>query len=231
MPGRVSRFKSIKTQLVRIFSGSGPEAGLAFMASVAPRELINPLFSLLLHPDPQIKWRTVQGFGMAVSRLAGEDMEAARIVVRRLMWQLNDESGGIGWGCPESLGEIVASHERLAEEFHQVLISYIRPEGNFLEYLPLRRGALWGVARAAEMRPGLMTGAAETLAGYCRSGDAEECALAARALGFLRSRKAVPLLEGLVLDGREVYLYTDGELRVFSVGGIAREALRRVEDS
>lgn len=25
-------------------------------------------------------------------------MDSARIVMRRLMWSLNDESGGIGWG-------------------------------------------------------------------------------------------------------------------------------------
>ena len=44
-----------------------------------------------------------------VSRLADSDMEAARVIMRRLMWNLNDESGGIGWGSPEAMGEILAA--------------------------------------------------------------------------------------------------------------------------
>ena len=31
------------------------------------------------------------------------------------MWTLNDESGGIGWGSPEVMGEILAAHKGLAE--------------------------------------------------------------------------------------------------------------------
>jgi len=37
--------------------------------------------------------------------------------MRRLMWNLNDESGGIGWGNPEAMGEILACHEALANEY------------------------------------------------------------------------------------------------------------------
>ncbi len=76
-----------------------------------------------------------------MANFAEEDMESARVIMRRLMWSLNDESGGIGWGSPEAMGEIIASHDGLAKEYAHVLISYVWEEGNFLEYEPLQRGA------------------------------------------------------------------------------------------
>jgi len=52
--------------------------------------------------------------GRVVSSLAEKDMESARVVMRRLMWNLNEESGGIGWGCPEAMGETMARSAPLA---------------------------------------------------------------------------------------------------------------------
>lgn len=228
MPNHPARSRQIKTEMARVFSEMDTEACRTFLASLSPRKAVNPLFSLLLHPEPLVKWRAVQGFGIVVERLAEESMEAGRTVLRRMMWQLNDESGGIGWGCPEGMGEILAVHAGLAEEFHQVLISYIREDGNFLEYGPLRRGALWGVGRAAEKRADLMEKASEPLLGFCRSEDAEECALAARALGRLKARAALPLLEVLRADTREVVLFLDDTLRPWRVGEVAGEAFDRL---
>ena len=92
--------------------------------------------------------------GQVVSNLADTDMESARVVMRRLIWNLNDESGGIGWGSPEAMGDIMACHQRLAEEYHRLLISYVRPEGNFLEHPQLQKGLLWGLARLARSTAG-----------------------------------------------------------------------------
>ena len=74
--------------------------------------------------------------------------------MRRLMWNLNDESGGIGWRArPEAMGEIVARSERLADEYGHILISYLDPDGNYLEHPLLQRGLLWGIGRFAHARP------------------------------------------------------------------------------
>jgi len=78
------------------------------------RQVINPLFSFLCHSDQKVKWRAVTAMGVVVSNLAKKDMESARIIMRRLMWSLNDESGGIGWGAPETMAEIMACHKELA---------------------------------------------------------------------------------------------------------------------
>jgi hypothetical protein len=90
------------------------------------------------------------------ARLAIDNMEEARVVVRTLMWNLTEECGTIGWGMPEAFGEILAQHAGLAKEFAHVLVSYIREDGNYLEFEPLQRGAVWGIARLAEAHPNLV---------------------------------------------------------------------------
>ena len=104
--------------------------------------------------------------------------------MRRLMWMLNDESGGIGWGAPEAMAEAMACHPRLAEEYVRILLSYIREDGNFLEYEPLRRGALWGIGRLARVYPEMLIelDAARYIRPYPEPDDPLSRSLSARAL-------------------------------------------------
>jgi hypothetical protein len=91
--------------------------------------------------------------GRVVAAMATEKPEQARIVMRRLMWSLNDESGGIGWGAPEAMGEIMARNKTLAREYRNILVSYTNPQGNYLEYEPLRQGADWAMDRVRGVYP------------------------------------------------------------------------------
>jgi len=117
------------------------DQSLDALCQLPARQVINPLFSLLLSSDEKVRWRAITTMGAVVAKLADEDMESARVIMRRLMWSLNDESGGIGWSAPEAMGEIIASDEGLAKEYASVMISYVQEDGNFLEYEPLQRGA------------------------------------------------------------------------------------------
>ena len=147
--------RHLKEKIRKLLLQQNIESGLAEIGRMPARKAINPLFSFLCSLDELLKWRAVTAMGEVVNRLAGVEMESARVIMRRYMWQLNDESGGIGWGCPEAMGEIMARNENLAGEFWCILISYIRPDGNFLEHAGLQRGALWGVGRLAHARPHL----------------------------------------------------------------------------
>jgi hypothetical protein len=80
-------------------------------------------------------------------------MEKARILMRRIMWNLNDESGGIGWGSPEAMGEILSKSPELAGEFKSILFSYLDPKGNFIEHEALQRGVLWGIGTYVKASP------------------------------------------------------------------------------
>lgn len=151
--------KKVKEEIISILSREDISGSLSDILSMPAKSVLSPLFSALLNPQELARWHAVTAMGQVVSRLADEDIEQGRIVMRRLMWSLNDESGGIGWGAPECMGEIMALHLKLAREFHPILFSYLveREDGadNFLEYLPLRKGAFWGLSRLTIERPDL----------------------------------------------------------------------------
>jgi hypothetical protein len=123
---------------------------------IAPGKMINPLLCFLFETNEVIRWRAVRGVGITVSAIAEKALEPARTIMRRLIWSLNDESGGIGWGAPEAMGEIMAENEALACEYHRILVSYIDENGNRLENDELERGVMWGINRLAQKRPYLL---------------------------------------------------------------------------
>jgi len=120
-----------------------------------PRQVINPLVGALCRDDVT-RWKAVAAIGRVVARIAEEDLERARVVIRRFMWMLNEESGGMAWGVPEAMAESLACQRQLAEEYTSILISYIWPEGNYLEYPPAQRGVVWGIGRLAKVHPDLI---------------------------------------------------------------------------
>lgn len=217
--------RALKRKVFDLLNSADFKAALEELKEYPARKVINPLFSFLLSNDEQTRWRAVTAMGSVVANLATQNMESARVIMRRLMWMLNDESGGIGWGAPEAMGEIIASHEGLAKEYVRVLISYINEDGNFLEYEPLQRGAVWGVGRAAQKRPDLVQDAVPHLLSSLRSPDAGIRGLAAWAAGLLGAKQARPQVEALFVDNAEISLYLDGKLDRRSLSNIAKEAL------
>ena len=149
-------YKQLKRQVSEILSSDNWESRWDELIAINPQKLIAPLFSALYSSDPRIKWHAVSCFGRVTSELASDNMERARIVMRRCIWNLNDESGGIGWGSPEVMAETMTNNLQLANEYHKILCSFIQDkEGadNFLEYPPLRSGAYWGIARLSQVLP------------------------------------------------------------------------------
>ncbi len=196
--------------------------------------LVNPLFSALYRPEERLRWHTVTIFGEVLARLAEKDMEAARIVMRRYLWSLNDESGGIGWGAPEAMAEAMCHHQGLCDEYLHMLISYMLPDGpldhqdgNFLELPALQQGLLWGVCRLAEKRQALMVqqGIVSDLLPYIQSPDATVRGLAAKTIGLLDGSVRDDLLQQLLEDNEEVRLYHDGEISVCTVSQLTGKYL------
>lgn len=200
------------------------------LSKLPPRRVINTLIASLCNDDEEIKWRAISAMGFIVSNIAAKDMESARTVMRRLIWSLNDESGGIGWGAPETMGEIMACNEGLAGEFAHILVSYIREDGNYIEYQPLQRGVVWGIGRLAQVRPGLLREKDTTrfLEPYLGSSDPAIRALAAWAIGLLGVGGSSSRLEALLTDDTEVQLYMDRKLAVCRVSEITAEALASI---
>ena len=149
--------------------------------------------------------------------------------MRRLIWQLNDESGGIGWGCPEAMAEAMAQNERLAEEYGCLLISYIQPQCNYLEHESLQRGVLWGIGRLARSRFHWVRDAAALLLPYMESVDPVLRGLAAWAAAPIAGRESIAKLRQLLNDPAEFSIYCDGRTVKHSVGRLAEAALAAAE--
>jgi hypothetical protein len=166
--------------------------------------------------------------GRVVSRQAEEDMADARVIMRRLMWNLNDESGGIGWGSPEAMGEIMACSPPLAREYRHIAISHIDPEGNFLEHEGLQQGALWGIGRLFHARPETGAGCNDLLIPFLRAPDAPRRGLAAWAAIPLASKALQEPLEALAGDSSVLQIYENMSLVQKQVGELAGMALRHL---
>lgn len=206
------------------------EGALDRLTDLPLQKIVNPLFGFLLDKEELIRWRAVSAMGQVVSSMADANMESARVIMRRLMWQLNDESGGIGWGVPEAMGEIMAKHEKPAMEYANILMSYACVRQNFLEHEVLQRGVLWGIGRLAEVRPERLVGVNADIMPFLDSADAVHRGYAVWALGNLRSPEAAESLARLVDDFSSIAFY-DCEnylLTRTTVGALARTALLRI---
>jgi len=209
------------------------------LAGFAAKDAVNALLSAICRSEERLRWNAVAAMGWTVARLADEEMEEARIIMRRLLWSLNEESGGIGWGAPEAMAEIFCCCEGLAEEYAHMLLSYMRPDGgqphqdgNFLEHETLQRGLLWAAGRLAQCRRelALAKGMADDLPQYLDSSDGAVRGLAARAAGLLLDRCPERLHE-LTADRATLRLYEDGRIRTATVAELAAQALDRLSVS
>ncbi len=223
--------RGLKKKIKEKLHSDRPDAVLSFLESVAPREAITPLISALYSQDQCVRWNAIAALGRVLARMAqDDDMEHARTIMRRFIWSLNDESGGIGWGAAEAMAEAMVQHKGLYEEYARILLSYIREDGNYLEYPPLRRGALWGLGRLGHVRPSLLReiGTRAYLLDYLQDSDAQSRALAAWALGAVGETDDIPSIERLLDDREPVDIYIDGRLRHMTVGQVARQAIERL---
>jgi HEAT repeat protein len=220
--------RTLKKEIVSRLEARDLAGVIALLRHSSGRQLVNPLIGCLCHRDEMVKWLAVSALGRVVAGVADQDLEAGRVVMRRFMWMLNDESGGIGWGVPEAMAEVMACHAGLADEFHQVLVAQMREDGNYLELEMLQRGLMWGLGRLAQVRPELLRKreAPRYLLPYLESGDAEVRGRAAWALGLLGAGEAADALVKLIDDRGEATIYQQEKLTVHTVGDLAMAALQ-----
>ena len=155
--------------------------------------------------------------------------------MRRFLWSLNDESGGIGWGAPEAMAEIMFHCTLLRREYLHMLISYMREdgeekfqEGNYLELPLLQRGLLWGIGRLCQGHRSEMVARQITgdLIAYLSSPDHQVVGLAIWCLGILGENLAASKISTFLNHPGEVRLFLDNTLKTVTVAKLAEEGLR-----
>lgn len=179
------------------------------LKKIPNEQLVGHLFSHFYHKDDLVKFRSIAAMGDLGSRLEKQNIEKARIVLRRIMWNLNDESGGIGWGSPEAMGEILSQCPELAMEFKSILLSYLDPDGNYLEHEMLQRGVLWGIGTYLESSPlDLNRRTKGLLFGFLHSPDPIKRGYAVRALVNAKRFGCIIVPENIVKDTHRVDIFS-----------------------
>jgi hypothetical protein len=230
---KVSR-RDIKRHILELLEQSRLEEIYHFFETNPQHLVLNSLFGALCNPVETVRWNSICSFGLVVPSLAEKNIEDARIVMRRFLWSLNDESGGIGWGAPESLAEIMCHCRQLRHEYLHILISYmcrdgeeIFQDGNYLELPMLQRGLIWGVGRLSQYHLDEMAkqNIVENVVCYLSSPDKNVAGMALWTLGLLNAQSTRGEISAFIGRSDLVAIFRDNFLREVEIGHLAEEAL------
>lgn len=231
----MARMRTHKQLIREWLEGDDWQKHLSALAAMDGRESTGPLLSLLLLGGDMTA-RAAVGLGVAVAALAEQEPEAARNILRRFLWHMNEESGNIGWGIPEAFAEVLARNARMAKEFHSILLSYIVDTGrddNFCDHGVLRRSCYWAVGRLAQARPDLCGRALPWLIKGLDDKDIPCRGMAAWALAQLPPQlEAAPALRRLAESPEDVgnglcFVFDGQAVREYTVRELAQKALQR----
>lgn len=225
----MSRFRRVKKEIRALLAAPDWQERLDELDNWTPGEIVPPLLSLRLDKDETVRWRSVTAFGITAARMADASMEKARVLMRTCMWYMNEESGNLGWTIPNFMGDAMARHTRLADEYNTILASYIFCEeecdGNYLDHPELRRDVFWGLARLAEKRPELVSPWERFLVAALDDSDPYNRGYAAWVLGLIKGESGLDALSKMVGDSTEIRTFIDGELVDVTVGDLAAKAV------
>lgn len=175
-------------------------------------QAVSVLQLLLFDEDELLCWRAVEGLGRAAAVLARGGLEPVRELMRRLLWLMNDESGGLLWHGPQCLAAVIANVPALAPEFGDILAS-------FLEEEPFRTGTRWGLWRISAVSPEVVRAAGAELVRTL--GDPDPAVRGHAVLALRAAGAAVPDVAG----DRGAFAYFDprsGALLSTTVADAAR---------
>jgi hypothetical protein len=158
------------------------------------------LTSLTYDGDELLRWRAIEAVGRVAGMQAKSNMERIRDFIRRQLWLMNDESGGVGWHSPELIGEILVNVPALIPEYAALLPSYLREE-------PFQRGAHLAVFRVASIDPKPFVDSASKLDDSLDDLDPVIRAYAALALRAIRGSLNGDAVRKLKADKRKLPLY------------------------
>jgi hypothetical protein len=208
---------------VRTLLEEGRLDAIAERAS-ASRRVLGTLLSLTYDADPTLAWRAVEATGVAAARIADDDPAPVREHLRRLLWLISEESGGICWRAPEAMAEIVARRPEAFADYVPI-VAHLLVETAEEDLAHFRAGMLWALGRLGRLAA---DGAGDVLPLVVAALDHADARVRGAAvwclgrLGHVEPLAARPLLTG---DGGVLELPRDGALRPVTVAELVAEAL------
>jgi len=203
---------------------AGDDAGLLAFAR-RERRTLSYLTALTYDHDPALVWAAIRAFGLAAAQLAERDPDFVRQHLRRLVWLLNDESGGIGWRAPEALGAIIAARPDCFGDYIPILVSLLDMEAG--DAVRFRAGYLWAIGRLAQVAPEPASQALPWVLPALDDPDPQVRGLALWCLGQFSPLPDLPLqkLRDLAQDAAVLTIFSGDSLQSTSVAALAQALL------
>lgn len=193
------------------------------------RKVLSLLVRMAYDKDTLVGWRAIKAIGLASKTLVKTDYDFLRETIRKLLWSLSDESGGIGWAAPEILGEIVsADPERFSDIIPLIAEVYDIEEKVF------RPGILYALGKIAEVSPELVI----PFRGLIKRALSEEGEPLSRvfALDLLKTLKSrlgkedmdnlADIMQNLMTDHSESWVYKNDRFTCIEIGEHIQSVLK-----
>ncbi len=209
------------------------DLGAVLTLGLRSRKVLSVLVRLAYDKETLVGWRAIKAIGRVASVFVMNNYDFLRETVRKLLWSLSDESGGIGWAAPEILGEIVsADPKKMADVVPLIAEAY------FLEEKVFRPGVLYALNRIAETCPEAVSPFGQIVL----KGLSEEDPLAriyALELAGRLGAQVIPenreqisgLIKGLMRDKAEAWVYKNAGFEGIEVAEIAKDIYERLSFS
>ena len=186
-------------------------------AAERKKSVLGRLVPRMFDPDPEVGWRAVEAMGLAADRIARTDPDYVREHLRRLLWLLSEESGGLCWRAPEGMAEIVRRNPQLFADYFPIVTSLIVSMAEEdLEHF--RAGALWAIGRLGLPPEGLDEEVLAAVVSALDNHDAQVRGMAVWCLGQIGRAPLLAARPDLASDDGLVELYEDGTVRRTTVG-------------
>ncbi len=201
---------------------------LAEIASLAKKHkrVLSILVQSAYDKESLAAWRAIRAVGHVARELVEKDYEFLRETVRKLLWSLSNESGGIGWSAPEMLGEIVSADPVKFSDIIPLIANAYDSEDVF------KPGVLYALSRIAEASPEqviphqkLFLKALSDRNPLIKIYGLEGIINMRKHLNFERTLSKI---EALTLDKDEVWVYGRDNFIPIEVGDMAQDVINKL---
>jgi hypothetical protein len=199
---------------------------LEAIADLAGRRsrLLNVLLALTFDRDPLVGWRSVEAMGVAARRMVEGDPSPVREHMRRLVWLLSEESGGVCWRAPEALAEIVRACPDHFADYAPIVVHLLdtMAEEDLDHFRP---GVLWGIGRLGALAIDAVGSVLPRIEAALDHAEPQVRGMAAWCLGEVGRTAPLAARVGLLQDEGPVATFRDGDLVNTTVGALATGAV------
>jgi hypothetical protein len=180
--------------------------------------------SFLYESDENTRWPAIEVIAIVLQEWWQEgSRDKVKEYVRRLLWQLNEESGSMGWSAPEVIAEAILKVPELSDPYGKIMVT------SALEGTPLLNSSLWAIGRLGKSVIEAVQLCQERFMAAFDSDNPETLGLAARAAGETGFTPALVLLEKMKNRREPVGIYIDSIFQEKSLGGWVEEAIRKIQ--